>query len=126
MAAREHHAKLIVFDADWIEDLLDCIGQGPLGLQQSPEIRRKVQGGTFAPQYVDGAILRGLHEPRGRVFRNSAELPNLQGPAEGVLDDVFCQRKIVKAECPREGGDHASCLSAKEMVAQLHFTCPFS
>src|SRR5579863_3077388 len=120
MAARKHHAKLIVFDADRIEDIRDRVGQGPFGLQQSSQIRRKRQGGAFAPQHVDGAIPRGLHQPGRRVFRDAAELPNLQRATEGILDDVFCQRKIMNAECPREGGDHASRLSAKEMVAQLH------
>ena len=31
MTAREHHAELVVFDAYRIEDLVDRIGQSPLG-----------------------------------------------------------------------------------------------
>src|SRR5580692_2092350 len=117
MTAREHHAELVVLDAYRIEDLVDRIGQSPLRLQQSSQVGRKSQGRTFASHQVDGAILRGLHEPRGWVFGNTAELPNLQRSAEGVLDDVFCQREIMQAKCPREGGDHTSRFAAEEMVA---------
>ena len=92
----------------------------PLAFEERPEFGRKGARGALAAQDVERAVLRGGHQPRGRIFRHAAEFPHLERAAEGVLHDVFCQREVVDSEDARQRGDHAPGFAAEQMIAGLH------
>ena len=110
-------SSLIAFDA---EELLDRRGKRPLAFEQPPEFGRKGARRALAAQDVEGAVLRGGHQPRGRILRHAAEFPDLERAAEGVLHDVFCQREVVDSEDARQSGDHAPRFAPEQMIAGLH------
>src|SRR5437899_261116 len=120
VAAGEHHAQLIVLDGVCPKQLLDGGRQLLVGLEQPAQLRRERACRALAPQYVDGAMLRGGHEPCGRIVRHPAKRPHLQRAAEGVLRHVFCQREVLDTEDARQRGDDPPRLSPEQMLVQLH------
>jgi len=101
------------------EDFVDRGDERPLALDHAREFRSIGTGGALAAKDVDGAVLGGRHKPRGRICGDAMELPNFNRAAEGVLDDVFCQRKVVDAEEPRERDHHASGFVPEERGVEL-------
>ena len=120
MAAGEHHPKLIVFDRVRSKQLLDDGGERPFAFEQLPQLWREGARGALAPQDVERAVLCGGHEPRGGVFRHSAEFPHLKRTAEGVLHDVFRQREVVDSKDARQRGDYAPRFAPEEMIAGIY------
>jgi hypothetical protein len=120
MTACEHHSQLLIPNGVRRKRLVDNRGDRPLGLEQPPYLGRKRARGALAPHDVERTILRRRHQPRGRVLRHAADLPHFQRTAEGVLDDVLCQRQVVHAEDSRERGDHPSRLAPEEVFVQIH------
>jgi hypothetical protein len=55
-----------------------------------------------------------------RIVRNTGEPPHFQGSAEGVLNDIFCQRQIVDTKDPRQRGHHAAGFAPEKVFAKLH------
>ena len=47
-------------------------------------------------------------------------MPELERAAEGVLNDVFCQREVVHAKDPCQRGNQLSRLSPEKMVVEFH------
>ena len=123
ITAREHHPQLLVVDGVRGEGLVDEGGDRPFRLEQAAHLGRERARRPLAPDDVECPVLRRRHEPGGRVLGHAADLPHLQRPAEGVLDDVFRQREVVHTEDPRERGNHAPRLTPEEMLAQLHRGC---
>src|ERR1700751_4314508 len=66
-------------------------------------------------------MLRGRHEPGGGVFRHAAILPDLERAAEGVLDDVFCQREVMDTEHAGQRGHHPPRLPPEQILVQPHY-----
>src|SRR5271154_3625046 len=121
MAAGKHHAQLIVFDRVGREEFFDSGPERPFGFQPVGEFGSKSERGALATQNINGAIFCRGHQPCGRIFRSSAILPNFQRAAEGVLDDVFCQRQILHSEDARKRGHHASRLAPEKMLVKPHY-----
>src|ERR1700687_2403101 len=90
LAARKHHAQLIVFDRVRGEKLRNGGDERPFALVQTAKLWCKRARCALAAQNVYRAVLCGRHEPRGWIVGYAAQLPNLQRAAEGVLNDVFC------------------------------------
>ena len=81
--------------------------QRPLALEEAAELGRVSACGALSPQNIQRAMLRCGHQPCGRVRWHPTELPDLDCAAEGVLDDVFCQREVVDAEETGERNHHS-------------------
>ncbi len=119
MAAGEHHAQLVVPDRRVAERFGDDGGERPFALEEASELGRERARGALAPKDVERAMLRGRHQPCGRILRNAAQLPHLERAAERVLHHVLGEREVVDAEESRERGDHPSRFAPEEMVAWL-------
>ncbi len=73
---------------------------------------------TGSAENVDGLVPRHAEEPGGRLVRHALIGPDLHGPQESLLNDVFRGFQIFRSENPRQGRDHLSRLTAKKMVHQ--------
>ncbi len=92
----------------------------PFALEKPPQFGRERARRSLAPQDIERAVLRGRHQPGGRIFRHAAEFPHLHRAAEGILHGILSQREVVDPEDPRQRGDHASRIAPEEMIAGLH------
>lgn len=116
MAAGEHHPELIVLESLGLEHFVDDGRERPLRVEQPPELGRERPRGALAPEDIERRVLRGRHEPRGRVVRHAAELPHRERAAEGVLNDVLRQRQVVDPEDTCERRDHAPRLATEQVL----------
>src|ERR1700735_1570436 len=64
-------------------------------------------------------MLRRSHQPRRRIGRHPVKLPNLNRAAEGILYDVFGQRKVLNTEEPRERDHHPPRLVPEQLRIEL-------
>jgi hypothetical protein len=120
MAARKHHPQHAVPNRARLELLLYRGSQRPLAFNPSPHFRSECAGRPLPAHRVQRAVLRRRHQPRRRILRQSAHLPRFHRAAEGVLHNVFRQRKVLYPEDPRERRHHSSRLAAKQLIsAQL-------
>ena len=119
MAAREHHAKLLVTDRVDVERFVHRRCERPFGVEQPSHFWRERERGPLTSKHVERAILGGRHQPGGRVVRHAAHPPDLERPDERVLHDVLGQRQVVHTEDSRERGDHPSRLTSEQMVVEL-------
>jgi hypothetical protein len=103
MAAREHHPQLVVRERRRQEELLDHRTQRPLALDEAPDLRREAPRRAFAPEHVEGAVLRRGHQQRGGVLGDPVEAPGFERPRERLLADVLSQREVCDAEDARQG-----------------------
>jgi len=78
-----------------------------VGLEQSPQTPAQKSRLFVRAARHRRRDLRGLHEPCGWVFRDAAELPNFPTLGRRLSwTTSSASAKIVKANAPREGGDH--------------------
>jgi hypothetical protein len=82
-------------------------------LDDTAQLWLKGASRTLTPQDIDRAVLSSGHEPGGWIFRHPTNLPHFERTAEGVLHDIFCQRKIVRSKDARQRGDHPPRFMAK-------------
>ena len=74
-----------------------------LRFEIAPELAMFAVEHLAAPQPIDGAMLRGRHEPRRRIVGNAGRRPLLERGDERVLRKLFGQTDV--AHHPREAGD---------------------
>ena len=67
-------------------------------------------------------MFRCRHQPRRRVVRNSAQVPDFERPAEGVLGDILGEREVVHAEDARQRRDESARLAPEKMLFEVHLT----
>ena len=79
-------------------------------LQGVAELRRTTAQGVGAPELVDGATLRGLHQPGGGVVGDARGGPLLERGHQGVLGEVLGEREV--SGHPGEGADEPGRLVA--------------
>src|SRR5688572_4373627 len=120
VATREHHPQLVVADGLGLEQAVEGGTDGPLALEQLADLGGERARGALAAQDVERAILGGGHQPRRGVVGHSAELPDLERAAEGVLHDVLRQREVVHSEHAGERGDHAPRFTPEQVFVERH------
>src|SRR5262249_33848971 len=125
MAAGEHHAQLIVFDGVGAKKFFDDRCDGPFAFEESAQFWGKSASRALAPQHVERAVLCGGHQPRGGIFRYTAEFPNFKRTAEGVLYDVFCQCEVVDAKDARQCSDQTPRFAPEQMIVGIHYGFSF-
>ncbi len=104
MAGREHQAQQVV--ADVIVDRGVEVRRGQLPRRQLvTELLVLPFQQLAAPGIVDGAMLRGGHEPGARVVRDAAHRPPLERRDQRVLRQVLGETDVVHH--PREASDES-------------------
>src|SRR5215831_12860358 len=120
VATGEHHPELLVMNRIVAKHLSNDRTARPFTLKQPAQLRLVSARGPLSAQNIERAILGGGHQPCGRILRHTSVGPHFGSPAEGVLNDIFCERDIMEPEDPREYSDHAARLPPKEMFRQFH------
>ena len=116
LAADEDHAELVV------ERLVVWVDGGVAGGQSGrPAAERLLLAGEVgvAPQEVERAVLRHLHQPAAGVVRHAAEGPGAQRLDQRLLDHVLGEPEVLGAEQAGEDRDHPPRLAAEQMVDEL-------
>src|SRR5215472_243761 len=101
MTAGKHHPQLVVLDDLRREKSFNGRCECPLAMNVTAQLGLESSSRALTPEDVNGAILGCGHEPGGRIFGHTSKLPNLQRPAEGVLNDIFRQGEVVGSEDAR-------------------------
>src|SRR5712691_13570530 len=85
MTGREHEAQEVVADVVLRRGLEVCQRRLPPGLQLATQLLVLALEPLAPAQPVDGAMLRGGHEPGARVVRDPRLRPPLERDDESVL-----------------------------------------
>ena len=101
------------------ERLIDRRRDRGFGVQRTAQLGRERARRPLAAQDVQRSVLRRHHQPGAGILRYTADFPDLQSPAEGVLDHVLCEREVVNAEQPGQRRNHAPRLVPEKMIDKL-------
>lgn len=101
MAGHEHQTQLVI--AQVIIGIDELRGTGGLLFALDLEAQRILLAPLqlIVAQAVDGAVLGGGHQPRGRVVGNAVARPMLQCGDQRILRQFFGQTDVAELACQR-------------------------
>ena len=115
MTRHEHQSQQIVFDVVvQVCGVEIRHGHVLLRLQLATEFLVLALEQLVATKVIDGAMLRGGHEPRARIVRNARLRPPLQRDDQRVLRELFGHTHV--ADDPRQPGDQPGRLDPPDSI----------
>jgi hypothetical protein len=120
MAAGEHHPQLLVPDRGGGKRLVHRRRERPFRLENRASSGANIRAVRWRRTMSSARLRANGHQPARGVLRHATDLPHIEGAAEGVLDDVFCQRQVVDTKDPRQRRDQAAGLPTKQVLAEIH------
>ncbi len=115
LAAHENHAELVVPDPVFVEGLVHGHRERPFAVEKFGEVRGERSPCPLAADRIYGAPTCRGEQPGRRILGNAARGPVLHRRDEGLLDDIFGELQIVRAQEAREHRDQPAGLAPEDV-----------